>query len=317
MSHRIDFKTLKAGANFRAVLDRYGLGPQSSRPQHFIICPFHREKTPSCRIDHVRNRFRCFGCGTKGSILDFVAQLERCSISQAAHTVATCYVADWGVIRTGDADAISESASHRSSTSRDGVANPPLGFSLQLERSHPYLPTRGLTPEIIDRFGLGFCDRGVMYGRIAIPIHDEEGRLIAYAGRWAAKEAPKDQPRYLLPRGFRKQLVLFNLHRVSGIRTVALVESFWSVFRLSNLMAPAVGLMGRELFPDHVRLLRIAGVERVQVMLDGDQPGRSAAAKIVPELARHMFVKNLELPNGMKPHSAPEELLRSLLGIPE
>ena len=45
-------------------------------------------------IDHVRKRFRCFGCGAGGTILDFVARLEQCSIGKAAATLAACCAAD-------------------------------------------------------------------------------------------------------------------------------------------------------------------------------------------------------------------------------
>lgn len=193
--------------------------------------------------------------------------------------------------------------------------NPPLRISLNLDPTHPYLLGRGLSPEIVEPFGLGFCDRGLMRGRIAIPIHDEEGCLIAYAGRWATEEVPAGQLRYLLPRGFQKQLVLFNLHRLRGERSLVMVESYWSVFRLGSLGAPAVALMGRELSVAHIDLLINAGIDHLQLMLDGDSPGRAATAKILPELARYLFVKDLELPELTKPHSAPEDLLRRLLGI--
>jgi DNA primase len=184
-----------------------------------------------------------------------------------------------------------------------------------LDSTHPYLLERGLTPEIIERFGLGYCDRGLMRGRIAIPIHDEEDRLVAYAGRWAAENVPQGRPRYLLPRGFHKQLVVFNLYRVRGVRSLLIVESYWSVFRLTSLGAPAVALMGHELSPNHIGLLTGSGIERVLLMLDGDSPGRMATAKMLPELARHFFVRDLELPDQMKPHSAPEDVLRRLTGI--
>jgi DNA primase len=154
-----------------------------------------------------------------------------------------------------------------------------------------------------------------MRGRIAIPIHDEAGCLVAYAGRWAAEDIPEGQPRYLLPRGFQKQLVLFNLHRVKGERSLVIVESYWSVFRLASLAVPAVALMGRELSITHVEHLTGAEVDHVQLMLDGDSPGRLATAKMVSELARHFFVRDLELPDSMKPHSAPEEILQRLIGI--
>ena len=315
----IDFRALKERARFEPVLRRYGLAQRTTRPQYFIQCPFHREKTPSCRIDDTRKRFRCFGCGAKGSILDFVAQLEDCTIAEAAVIVAACC----GV---GD-----ECADHQDAPGASGIpsakgvaptdeqqdqevtANRPLGFTLRLDPSHPYLIERGLNPKLIERFGLGFCDRGVMRGRIAIPIHDERGRLVAYAGRWAANTVPKDRPRYLLPRHFHKQLVLFNLNRVRGAATLVIVESYWSVFRLSALGVPAVGLMGRELSNAHIALLRETAVERICVMLDGDIPGRAATAKMVPELARHFFVRDLELPDRMKPHSAPQKTLRALI----
>lgn len=49
-----------------------------------------------------------------------------------------------------------------------------------------------------------------MAGRIVISIHDGQGRLLAYAGRSLGPG-----PKYLLPPGFPKSEVLFNLHRAS------------------------------------------------------------------------------------------------------
>ena len=64
------------------------------------------------------------------------------------------------------------------------VVNPPLGFELKdLDAEHPYLLSRGLTPETIQHFGLGFCSRGLLKDRVAIPLHDMAGALVGYAGR--------------------------------------------------------------------------------------------------------------------------------------
>jgi DNA primase len=52
-----------------------------------------------------------------------------------------------------------------------------------LDRQHPYLTERGLTMETIIDFALGYCAKGMMAGRIAIPIHNVEGKVVAYAGR--------------------------------------------------------------------------------------------------------------------------------------
>ena len=45
----------------------------------------------------------------------------------------------------------------------------PLVFDLKgLDAKHPYLLKRGFTPETIERFGLGFCSRGLLKDRVAI-----------------------------------------------------------------------------------------------------------------------------------------------------
>src|SRR5262249_49317118 len=163
-------------------------------------------------------------CGAKGSILDFVARLERTGIRQAAELVAR-----W----SGEAATITQYPAETRIDERPKRCgmNKPLRLQLKLDPEHPYLSRRDLSLATISRFGLGYCDRGLMSGRIAIPIHDHNGQLIAYAGRWAELSAPDGRPRYLLPRGFQKQLVLFNLHRVKDRRSVVIVESYWSVFR--------------------------------------------------------------------------------------
>ena len=93
-----------------------------------------------------------------------------------------------------------------------GLSNAPLTFVLKVDPDHPYLRERGLADETVAHFGLGYAPRGLMKGRIAIPIHNEKGELIAYAGRWPG-DPPEGEPKYKLPPGFKKHLVLYNLHR--------------------------------------------------------------------------------------------------------
>jgi len=319
--HRLDFRRIKRQASFEPVLARYGLADGNARPQRHVLCPFHRESDPSCHINNDRKTFHCFGCGTRGSILDFVAKLEKCGIAEAAAIVASCCgIADddvEAVVRdnTDDRSLGPEHCEVDATESGLTARNTPLKFTLTLDSSHSYLSARGLDRDQAERFGIGYCDHGLMRGRIAIPIHNEEGELVAYAGRWAARDVPAGRPRYLLPPKFHKQRVLYNLHRVKGQEHLVVVESYWSVFRLSALDIQAAALMGRDLSEAHVDLLRSAGVQRLSLMLDGDAPGRAAAAKMLPVLARHFFVRNLKLPAGTKPHSAPEPAIKALLGL--
>jgi len=68
-----------------------------------------------------------------------------------------------------------------------------------------------------------------MQGRIAIPIHDDQGRLVAYCGRALGADAP----RYRFPGGFQKGQVLFNYHRARATseHQVIVVEGFFDCMR--------------------------------------------------------------------------------------
>lgn len=111
---------------------------------------------------------------------------------------------------------------------------------------HPYLASRGVTQETVRTCGLGlYTGESLLRGRIVIPIHNASGELIAYAGRAIAGQEPK----YRFPAGFRKSLVLFNLHRAiaTKMRTVVAVEGFFDTIAVHQAGYAAVGLMGSTL----------------------------------------------------------------------
>jgi DNA primase len=168
----------------------------------------------------------------------------------------------------------------------------------------------GLAPATIRAFDIGFYEgRGFLRGRIVIPIHDEQGTLLAYVGR-----APDDAiPKYRFPKGFRKSFVLFNLHRAraTGARDVIVVEGFFDTFAVHQAGCPAVvALMGSTLSPRQADLLaRCFG--RAILMLDGDEAGRLGASTIQPMLARRMPVVRITLEDGKQPDQlAPRQIQR-------
>ena len=85
--------------------------------------------------------------------------------------------------------------------------NKPLGFALKLDPDHPYLVERGISPELVERFGLGFCEKGIMAGRVCIPIHNADGQLVAYAGRWvgAARGPSRREGQVRAPEGLPEE----------------------------------------------------------------------------------------------------------------
>lgn len=356
----LDFNKIKEASSWGPVLAHYGVQWQQKGSELITLCPFHEEKRGSFRANNENENkpFRCWGCDAKGNIYNFVAMKEGWHLSQrgALPKVATM-VAGWCGLRLDDfvrprgsqrpsrTDRVAESAgaaavkeaeaptakgddaggAERPANAQDsaGEANKPLPFTLKLDPQHPYLAERGVSAATIETFGLGFCAKGLQKGRIAIPVHNAQGELVAYAGRWPGEDVPEGEGKYKLPPAFKKSLVVFNLHRVLRFRTegasrlavyVLVVEGFWSVFRLHQLGYPyVVALMGKELSPAQEALL-VQHAERVVVMLDGDAPGRKAQEEIVNRLARRVWVRAIELPEGTQPDTVSQEDLRRLLG---
>ena len=85
-----------------------------------------------------------------------------------------------------------------------------------------------------------------MRGRWCIPVHDEEGEIVAYAGRWVDGKPPKGTARYLLPKEFNKSLVLFNLNRIEEPEHVVIVEGYFGAMRLHELDMPLLPQWARQ-----------------------------------------------------------------------
>jgi DNA primase len=330
----IDFAFVKESASFERVLAHYKVPLKGTGTQRSILCPFHRETRPSCRVELDRKLFHCFACGESGNILEFVAKKEQSDLRAAAITLTEICDIPLAPPRRGDHQGPAKGtaakerpvlgkARQRGATPAGRAearaaepVNPPLTFALKLDPKHPYLAERAVTPELAATFGLGFCSRGSMAGRVCIPIHNEKGELVAYAGRWAGEEVPEEVERYKLPAKFEKHRVLFNLHRINDPEHVVLVEGYWSVFRLHALGVPVAGLMGTSIAPEQLALLRERGTRFVTLLLDGDDAGKQARERALPPLADSFFVAAPLLPEGEKPDTLGEAELLTLVAHP-
>jgi DNA primase len=321
----VDFKAIREAASFEAILERYGIDGKREGRELLIRCPFHDDAKPSCRVNLEKKVFHCFACDAKGNALDFVALKEAVPVKRAAELVAEWFNLGEAVKAAPKGRVSSKKGKETTSEEEKKVSkasttspvsapaeNKPLTFVLQLDPDHPYLKEREVSPDVAKTFELGYCSRGVMRGRIAIPIHDAEGRVVAYIGRWPG-EPPEGEERYKLPQGFHKSEVLFNLHRVKSEEHLVIVEGVWSVFRLHALGVSAIALLGRTLSPSQLRLLVDSGAKRISLLLDGDKPGRTAAAELLPRLALHFFVRVVNLPDDGEPDTTPDEELSKLL----
>lgn len=336
-TRHVDFKYVREHADFEKVALHYGLALTGKGQQKQALCCFHDEDTPSLKINTEKNIFNCFGCGKHGNILDFVTLMEQgdpvnnadlrmggfklaeiCDIDPSPNSRGSSSpnTRETPVEKTMGTDRAPKvkKQSPPPTEAKPEKENKPLTFTLKLDSTHPYLAERKLSSETVETFGLGVCTRGMMKGRLAIPVHKESGELIAYAGRWAEKDMPKCMPKYLLPEGFEKQSVLFNLNRLAkGTKNIVMVESYFSVFRLHELGTPVVSPMGHSVSEAQCKLLAAHGVENIVVLFDGDVAGAQGIVESVPLLSRYFFVHAPPVREGFKPHNATEKELRELI----
>jgi len=96
----IDFAYVKEHADFEAVLYHYNIKTVGSGGEVRALCPFHEERKPSLSVNLEKKVFHCFGCETKGNILEFVQMMEGETLRQPSaanvpHETGTWCRSEW------------------------------------------------------------------------------------------------------------------------------------------------------------------------------------------------------------------------------
>jgi DNA primase len=197
--------------------------------EYRACCPFHNEKTPSFWVSPVKQFYHCFGCGAHGTALGFLMEYDKLSFPEAIEELAG---------RLG-LDVPREAGSQPDNT---GSTTPLYDMNLRVAkhfasvlpkdpRARDYAKKRGLTPEIVERFMIGFAtnswndvlkrfgsndtdrkalsDCGLIIerertdsrtldrhydrfrDRLMFPIRDSRGRVLAFGGRIIDAGEPK------------------------------------------------------------------------------------------------------------------------------
>ena len=274
--------------------------------------------------------WQCFGCGAKGNVLDFALLMEGRSRddTMAVREVAlklTHLFLDGETPPKGE----ERPATRRPVVPRAAISKPapdlpvsvnaPLDFVLHsLDHTHPYLRDRGFTDTTIEAFGLGYCSRGLMKGRIVIPLLDQRGQLIGYAGRLVDDAAiDDDHPEYLLPPPREKRGMRFELHTSAflyhgyaafhdkPLAALVIVQGFPSVWWLhqDSLFAPTVALMDSSMSDAQAQLVvdHMAPTGIVYIMPNGGNAGAKLAAEVFVKIGAHVPVKWAKLDDDKQP----------------
>ena len=114
-------------------------------------------------------------------------------------------------------------------------------------QAYNYLHSRGITDEIIEKYGIGFCDKGNHAGRIVVPSYDINGELNYYVARsWD----PHTKFKYKNPEA-EKDKIIFNEKLIDWKKDIYLVEGVFDGFFLDNSI-PMLGKHMSEMLFDKV-----------------------------------------------------------------
>jgi len=105
--------------------------------------------------------------------------------------------------------------------------------------AYNYLKSRGITDEIIERYKIGFCDKGEHMGRIIVPSYNKDGELNYYISRsWN----PKSKVKYKNPES-PKDEIIFNEYLIDWEKDIYLVEGVFDGLFLEN----SIPMLGKHL----------------------------------------------------------------------
>jgi len=329
----VDYKEIKAKVSMEMVLKHYGLMESLKASGSSLVgcCPIHQgSNARQFSVNTKKNIFNCFGdCGGGGNVIDFVAKMEKVDLRKAALLIKNWFLSAFTVDseHQDNSNAEAQPSSQETDTKlareekeqgNNEPVNPPLKFLLKkLDTKHPYFKGKGIEPGTIEHFGLGYCSKGLMAGRIVIPIHNLAGELVAYCGRGITPEQIEEE-KYKMPPNFIKSAVVYNLNRQKqGIKILILVESFLSVYKLYQAgFNQTVALMGSTLTEAQEVLIKdfLGPLGWVLLLFDDDESGQRCTEDCLLRLPKHLFVKALNIePLALKPHHASIEALKTLL----
>ena len=130
------------------------------------------------------------------------------------------------------------------------------------KQAYNYLKNRGITDDIIEKYSIGFCDKGSHTGRIIVPSYDIEGELNYYIARsWD----PKSRAKYKNPQA-EKDKIIFNQHLIDWKKDVYLVEGVFDGFFLPN----SIPMLGKHMSELLFNTLYDKVKKNIIIALDGD-----------------------------------------------
>lgn len=355
----VSFPEVKERVSIPDALDKLGLLDQFARKGETLtgVCPLPEHQhgpRPNARQFKVNRRdglwlFHCFGdCGRGGDVIELVKSItghddahvrfwfadnfgDRLSAKKPTRSRSSAEDSEPGTDRQETKQAHDNAGwtstkpqAPKATVNLPGSVSPlkPLRFKLQLDPTAPYLRERGVSEEIIKRYGLGLCNRGYFNGYVAAPIvpypRSSTGRPVGYIGRWPGEDFDDadGRPRYKLPAGFESGRVVYGLAEAmdaEGETPLIVVEGPFKVFHLAHAGFPTVvSTLTSGMTDDQARILVATG-RPIVLLFDGNQAGYEGMRRAAARLITQAFVRVVKLAEGVEPdHLSPADLQNHL-----
>lgn len=279
-------------------------------------CPFHREKDPSFIVTPEKNIFHCFGCGAGGNAIHFIMRIENLPFVEAIRLLADRYHVE--LAHTANKEVIARNnLQKRIYEINKEAANFYYTRAKASARALAYLQKRGLSPEAMKEFGIGYADEkwdsltnrfikkytktdlikaGLVMkssksdrlydrfrDRLLFPIQDISGRVLGFGGRALDDE---NMPKYLNTSEtpvYVKGKHLYNLNRAKFACKEAgyllLTEGYMDAVSLAaGGIKNTIASLGTALTPLQASLIK-QYTQAVYLAYDNDEAGIAAALK--------------------------------------
>ena len=306
-----EINTIRSKANIVDIIGSYL--PLTQRGKNYLcVCPFHDDHSPSMSVSQEKQIYKCFACGATGNVFTFVENYENVPFIEAVSIVADKCGMELSkdVLTNTKVDNFKEEHEIMELSQKFFQNN--LKTTAGVE-ANKYLAERGITPEIINEFGIGLSldeqdslykvlkkkysedkllelglvssSNGNTYDmftrRITFPLWDKDGNIVGFSARIYRGE--KDTSKYVNSREtklFKKGETLYNYHHARDVakreKEIIVVEGFMDAIRLSvNGIKNVVALCGTALTKDQITLLKKLRVN-VILCLDNDSAGELA-----------------------------------------
>ncbi|MGI6772336.1 MAG: DNA primase [Clostridiales bacterium] len=275
------------------------------------LCPFHTEKTPSFTVYNDTQSYYCFGCGAGGECITFIRNIENLDYYDAVQFLAEKVGLKMPIEQEDDGlyvlrKRIYEANREAARFFYNNLVKPDCP-------AYEYLIKRGIKPNTIKRFGLGYAPDSwdaltrhlrslgfhdnelisaylskksrtgstidVFMNRLMFPIIDLRGNVVAFGGRVLGDEKPKyintsDTPVFKKGRG----IFALNLAKAHG-RSLILCEGYMDVIAMHQAgFETAIAGLGTAFTTEQAQLVaRYA--DEVTLAYDSDEAGRNAAKR--------------------------------------